>query len=93
MSQKPVLSVTNLAKTFVARRGFLNPVSLNVRAVDDVSFNIQSGEAFGLVGESGCGKTTVGRCVLRLIEPDAGSLRLHGEEISAVPTSDRKSVV
>ena len=90
MTREPVLSVSGLAKTFVIRRGSLNPVTLNVRAVDGLSFDIARGEAFGLVGESGCGKTTVGRCVLRLIEPDAGSLRFCGDEISDAPVSRMK---
>lgn len=90
MMSEPVLSVGGLAKTFVIRRGYLNPVTLAVRAVDGLSFDIARGEAFGLVGESGCGKTTVGRCVLRLIEPDAGSLRFCGDEISDAPASRMK---
>ena len=92
MSQEFVLSVTGLAKDFLARRGFLNPVTFNVRAVDGVSFDIGRGEAFGLVGESGCGKTTVGRCVLRLIEPDRGSVRFAGTEITEASPARMKEL-
>ena len=65
----PVLEVEDLRKFFPIRRGFLRRVAGDVRAVDGVSFTINDGETLGLVGESGCGKSTVGRSVLRLIEP------------------------
>jgi ABC-type oligopeptide transport system ATPase subunit len=54
---------------------------MTIRAVDQVSFSVHSGEAFGLVGESGCGKTTVGRCIMRLVEPDAGELTVRRENV------------
>lgn len=77
-----LLRVENLRKFFKIKRGFLNPVTMIVRAVDQVSFHVNQGEAFGLVGESGCGKTTVGRCILRLVEPDSGNVLLHGESVT-----------
>jgi oligopeptide/dipeptide ABC transporter ATP-binding protein len=76
-----VLAVRDLKKVFHVKKGFLNPVKLAIRAVDGVSFTLMKGEALGIVGESGCGKSTVGRCILQLIEPTAGSVTFHGEEI------------
>ncbi|MBX9593099.1 MAG: ABC transporter ATP-binding protein, partial [Roseomonas sp.] len=79
----PVLEVTNLRKHFVSRKGFPTPKTVTVRAVEDISFTINAGEAFGLVGESGCGKSTAARALLRLIEPDGGSVRWKGEDVLA----------
>ena len=79
---EPLLKVDALQKFFKIKRGFPNPVTMTVRAVDDVSFHLMKGEAFGLVGESGCGKTTVGRCILRLVEPDMGRVQLRGEDVA-----------
>ena len=78
----PLLTVDALKKFFKIKRGFPNPVTMTVRAVDNVSFHLKLGEAFGLVGESGCGKTTVGRCILRLVEPDKGRVQLSGEDVA-----------
>ena len=72
---EPLLRVRNLKKYFPIRRGVLSRVAAYVKAVDDISFDIDQGETLGLVGESGCGKTTAGRTILRLIEPDAGTIR------------------
>ncbi|NGM19623.1 ABC transporter ATP-binding protein [Roseomonas stagni] len=79
----PVLEVTNLRKHFVSKKGFPTPKTVTVRAVEDISFTINPGEAFGLVGESGCGKSTAARALLRLIEPDGGSVRWKGEDVLA----------
>jgi oligopeptide/dipeptide ABC transporter ATP-binding protein len=78
----PVLAVEGLAKRFPVRRGLFGAVAGHVHAVDGVSFDIAQAETLGLVGESGCGKSTVGRTVLRLLEPTAGSIRLEGVDIS-----------
>jgi oligopeptide transport system ATP-binding protein len=78
---QPLLEVRHLKKYFPVRRGILSRVSAYVQAVDDVSFTINKGETFGLVGESGCGKTTTGRAVLRLIEPDAGEILFEGVDL------------
>jgi oligopeptide/dipeptide ABC transporter ATP-binding protein len=78
----PVLQVESLKKYFPVRKGLLRRTVGFVHAVDDVSFMIGSGETLGLVGESGCGKTTVGRTILRLIEPTAGTVRVEGHDIT-----------
>ena len=79
-----LLEVQNLRKYFPIKKGVLSRVSDYVKAVDDVSFSIRRGETFGLVGESGCGKTTTGRAVLRLIEPDAGEIEFDGTDLRAL---------
>jgi oligopeptide/dipeptide ABC transporter ATP-binding protein len=81
---EPLLRVTGLTKYFPVTRGVLGKVVGQVRAVDDVSFDLASGETLGLVGESGCGKTTTGRAILRLIEPTSGSVRFEGREVTTL---------
>jgi peptide/nickel transport system ATP-binding protein len=83
-----VLEVSGLKKYFPVRRGLLRRTVGHVHAVDDVSFTIGPAETVGLVGESGCGKTTVGRTILRLIEPTAGSIRLEGQELSGLSKAE-----
>ena len=80
-SQRPVLEVANLTTRFEIRSGLLGSVSGRVHAVENVSFSLLSGETLALVGESGCGKSTPGRSVLRLIEPLSGSVLLDGEDV------------
>jgi oligopeptide/dipeptide ABC transporter ATP-binding protein len=77
----PLLSVQHLKKYFPIHSGVLGRTTAYVKAVDDVSFTINTGETFGLVGESGCGKTTAGRAVLRLHEPDAGKIQFDGADL------------
>src|SRR5215510_12298297 len=76
-----LLDVKNLVKYYPVRGGLLYRTVAEVKAVDDVSFAIKSGETFGLVGESGCGKTTVGRTILLLVPATAGSVRFQGKEL------------
>jgi peptide/nickel transport system ATP-binding protein len=78
----PVLEVADLKKHFPVQRGFLRRTVAQVKAVDGVSFSIRPGETLCLVGESGCGKSTVGKLALRLIEPTEGSIRIGGEEVT-----------
>ena len=78
-----LLEIDGLVKHFTQTRGFPRPVTTLVRAVDGVQLAVQPGEAFGLVGESGCGKSTVARLALRLIEATAGSVRFAGEDVLA----------
>ncbi|HUO07033.1 MAG TPA: oligopeptide/dipeptide ABC transporter ATP-binding protein [Phycisphaerae bacterium] len=75
----PLLDVRNLRTYFPIRKGFMRTVVGHVRAVDDVSFVVEAGETLGLVGESGCGKTTVGRTILRLLEGTVGGAEISGE--------------
>ena len=84
MSQAPVLQVDGLVKHYGIRGGLLGRTVAHVRAVDGVSFAIAPGETLGLVGESGCGKSTVGKAILRLVEPTAGRVTLEGEDITSL---------
>jgi len=86
--QQPLLEVRAMSKHFPVRGGFIGKAGV-VRAVDDVSFTVDKGEVLGIVGESGCGKSTTARLVIGLIEPDSGSIVLDGEKLGA--SLDRKS--
>jgi len=87
-----LLVVDNLKKYFPVRSGLLQRVSAWVKAVDGVSFTIRAGETFGLVGESGCGKTTVGRTILRLQEATDGKVTFAGEDVFSVGRNGLKSL-
>ncbi len=81
-----LVQIENLKKHFPASGG------QSVRAVDGVSFNIERGETLGLVGESGCGKTTVGRCLLRLIEPTSGEINFDGQDLLSLSKSEMRAL-
>ena len=89
---RPLLEVDNLKTHFPVRRGILQRVVDQVRAVDGVSFKIQPGETRGLVGESGCGKTTVGRTILRLIPATSGAVRYDGEHVFDMNASEMRDI-
>jgi oligopeptide/dipeptide ABC transporter ATP-binding protein len=87
-----LLEVKNLKKYFPIKKGFLSRTMGQVRAVDGVSFTLKRGETLGLVGESGCGKTTVGRSILRLIEPTAGQITFNDQNLRALEREELRKV-
>jgi peptide/nickel transport system ATP-binding protein/oligopeptide transport system ATP-binding protein len=87
-----LLDVQGLIKHFPVRQGVLQRVAAWVKAVDGVSFSIREGETFGLVGESGCGKTTVGRTILRLIDPTGGTVYFQGLDIATMSRAELKDM-
>ena len=88
----PLLEVENLGRQFVARRSALGRPTAMIAAVEAVSFALQAGTTLALVGESGCGKTTLGRLVLRLIDPTAGRIRFDGRDVTALEERQLKSM-
>ncbi len=90
----PLLSVKNLCKDFAVESGFLGKRFSNkaVHAVDNVSFDIYPGETFGLVGESGCGKSTTGRCIMRLTRPTSGQVFFEGQDVATMNKKELKEM-
>jgi oligopeptide transport system ATP-binding protein len=86
-----LLEVKNLKVHFPIKHGLFSRVKAHVKAVDDVSFTIQPGETLGLVGESGCGKTTLGRAIVKLVEPTAGSISFEGENIARLSGAELRA--
>src|SRR5438105_13213499 len=87
-----LLSVRNLKKEFPIRKGIFSRQVGAVKAVNNVSFDVARGETLGIVGESGCGKTTAGRSILRLLEPTSGEIHFEGRDIRAMRTSELRAV-
>ena len=89
---EPLVSVRNLRKEFPIRKGVLSRQVGAVKAVNDVSFDVARGETLGVVGESGCGKTTTGRTILRLLEPTSGEIRFEGRDVRSMGTSELRAL-
>ena len=91
MSAAKLLEVKNLKVHFPVKHGLFSRVRAHVKAVDDISLALAPGETLGLVGESGCGKTTLGRAIIRLIEPTAGQVFFENEEITGMDGADLRA--
>ncbi|NMB02815.1 MAG: dipeptide ABC transporter ATP-binding protein [Firmicutes bacterium] len=93
VKQEVLLEVKNLVKHFPIRQGIIFSKQVGaVQAVDNVSFNVHKGETLGLVGESGCGKTTTGRVILRLIEPTSGQVIFDGKDVPSLPKDELREL-
>ncbi|MFP4330285.1 MAG: ABC transporter ATP-binding protein [Spirochaetaceae bacterium] len=88
--KEPILKVRNLKQYFPIHGGVLGRVQNHVKAVDDISFDVYPGETLSIVGESGCGKSTTGRCILRLQEPTEGSIFFEGQDITSLSLRDMR---
>jgi peptide/nickel transport system ATP-binding protein len=91
-AKKPLLQIQNIKTYFPIKKGMFGKSTDFVRAVDDISFDVYPGETLGLVGESGCGKTTLGRTILRLIEPTEGKIIFNGKDVTALSAKDLREL-
>ena len=89
---EPLLRVKNLVKQFLVKRGIFSGAAERVHAVNDVSFEVGAGETLGLVGELGCGKSTTGRCILRLTEPTSGEVWFKGTNVTALNPTELRAL-
>jgi oligopeptide/dipeptide ABC transporter ATP-binding protein len=87
-----IVNATNLKEYFPVKQGLFSSVKDNVKAVDDINIEIKKGETFGLVGESGCGKTTLGRVLIHLIPPTSGTLCFMGSDLNAITKSELRKL-
>lgn len=87
-TKKPLLQVQNLCTWYPIKKGLFGKTTSHVKAVDDITFDVFPGETLGLVGESGCGKTTLGRSILRLVEPTSGSIIFDGQDLTKLGKAD-----
>lgn len=91
-AERPLLSVRNLVKNFSVKGGVFGREVDRVHAVNHVSFDLEKGETLGVVGESGCGKSTTGRCILRLIEPTSGEIWFQGQDVMAMEKKELQAL-
>ncbi|MGG3467526.1 dipeptide ABC transporter ATP-binding protein [Neobacillus pocheonensis] len=89
---KPILEIKGLKKHFPIKTGFFNKVTGHVRAVDGVDFQVMPGETLGIVGESGCGKSTTGRTILRLLDPSAGEVLFNGKDLAKLSKEEMRQM-
>ena len=87
---KPLLKVEGLKKYFPVKKGLLGKTVGQVKAVDDISFHVNEGETLGIVGESGCGKSTTGRMLMRLLEPTEGKVEFDGKDLTSLSTEEMR---
>lgn len=92
MSNENLLQINNLSKSFVSSKGIFRKTKNEVKAVDGVSFEVKQGETLGIVGESGCGKSTTGRLIMRLIEGGKGKILFEGQDVQLLSTKDLRKL-